>query len=74
MGGGRNSGSKLRMRRELREQDNEGTAVLEPGSFRTLLTNIGILIYSYYMATTTQRLHLTLSCPSSALSSLSLYW
>jgi hypothetical protein len=42
VGGGRNGGSKLRMRQELREQHNGGTAVLEPRSFRTLLTNIDI--------------------------------
>jgi hypothetical protein len=33
--GGRNGGSMLRMRQELREQHNGGTAVLEPRSFRT---------------------------------------
>ena len=42
VGGGRNGGSKLRMRQELREQHNGGTAVLEPRSFRTLLTNLDI--------------------------------
>jgi hypothetical protein len=39
---GGNGGFKLRMRQELREQDNGGTAILEPGSLRTLLTNIDI--------------------------------
>ena len=42
VGGGRNGGSKLRMRQELREHHDGGTAVLEPRSFRTLLTNIDI--------------------------------
>jgi hypothetical protein len=72
--GWRNSGSKLRMQQELREQVNRERAVLAPRTSQKLLTNIEHLIYSYYMATTTQRLHLMPSCPSSALSSLSLYW